>query len=81
MQTYCVAGTVYPVTEHSELPSGKLVPVVDMPMTTDKKWQRSALQSRMQHPAYYAGSEDVQKAIEHLQAWLSEHTSKREGAA
>jgi len=56
------------------------VPLVDIPMMSDYKWQRKALQSRLEDPEWYRAilGEDVEAVIADLRLWLEEHS---EGAA
>ena len=50
------------------------LPVVDIPMMSDYRWQLNCLKSRLEHPEIYAADEDVPAVIERLKRWLAEHT-------
>ena len=47
------------------------LPIIDS--DSDYDWQLSCLKSRMEHPEYYEGSEDVAAAVSRLKQWLKEH--------
>ncbi len=71
--SYPVVGYVDIVTGDPDLPMLNSVPLVDIPMMSDYRWQLGALQSRLEHPELYEGKEDVSATIEHLRQWLKEH--------
>lgn len=52
------------------------VPVLNIKQMSDYQWQLNALKSRLEHPEYYADSEDVEETIAHLRKWLEENKDK-----
>lgn len=70
--TYSIAGKEYPVTGYYNF-QGEMIPLVDIPMVSDYKWQSDCLKDRLEHPEKYRDSEDVEATIEHLKKWLAEH--------
>lgn len=55
------------------------LPLVDVPMMSDYKWQLKALEDRLENPEKYrAIGENVEEAIAQLREWLEKH---RETAA
>ena len=71
---YTVGLKEYPIIESLEGPSGEHVPVVDVPLMSDIKWQRMALEERLRHPELYALlGEDVPATVQQLRAWLREN--------
>lgn len=82
-ETYEINGKAYPITGYvdivtgdPEMPMLNSVPLVDIPMMSDYRWQPGALQSRLEHPEVYEDKEDVQATIEYLRQWLKEHESE-----
>lgn len=73
--THTVAGKEFPVIGYTDFNS-KAVPLVDIPMMSDYKWQLMCLQDRLEHPENYQDTEDVEAAIERLKKWLAEHTEQ-----
>lgn len=81
--TYTINGKAYPVSGFVrdrggallKSPSGDPIPVVDIPMMSDVKWQRRALEERLRYPENYARflGEDVPAVCDKLRAWLSEN--------
>ncbi len=59
-ETCTIAGTTYTVEEYAQG-----VPVIELKMMSDYKWQLRCLQSRLQHPELYDG-EDVQQTTAKL---------------
>lgn len=55
--------------------AGKKVPLLDMPMMSDIKWQRMALENRLRSPEPYEKylNEDVPAVIRKLEAWLAKN--------
>lgn len=77
--TYTISGRKYKVEEYVKVKNKDtqeqyLLPLVDIPMVSDYKWQSDALESRLKHPEWYEKDENVSEVIERLKAWLSEHT-------
>lgn len=52
------------------------VPVLNIKQMSDYQWQLNALNSRLEHPEYYADSENVEEHIEYLRKWLEENKDK-----
>ena len=50
-----------------------MIPVVDIPMMDDYRWKLRCLESRLEHPEWYAPFEDVEKVVAQLRRWLAEH--------
>ena len=48
------------------------LPIIDS--DSDYDWQLSCLKSRMEHPEYYDGNEDVAAAVSRLKQLLKEHS-------
>ena len=69
-ETCTIAGTTYTVEEYAQG-----VPVIELKMMSDYKWQLRCLQSRLQHPELYDG-EDVQQTTAKLVQWLKEHSTE-----
>lgn len=77
--TYTISGRKYKVEEYVKVKNKDtqeqyFLPLVDIPMVSDYKWQSDALESRLKHPEWYEKDENVSEVIERLKAWLSEHT-------
>lgn len=49
------------------------IPVLNLKQMSDYQWQLGALNSRLEHPEYYADSENVEETIKRLRKWLAEH--------
>lgn len=74
--TYTVAGKEFPIIGYTDF-KGKAVPLVDIPMMSDYKWQYNCLMDRIEDPEKYAATgEDVMAKIEHLKKWLVENRHK-----
>lgn len=76
--TYAVCGKSYPITGYQDVRvkgTGKTVsiPIVDIPMMRDYKWQLDCLTDRLNNPEKYAPFEDVPEVITKLEKWLAEH--------
>lgn len=51
---------------------GVKIPMVDIPQQSDYEWQLDCLRSRLEHPEYYEGTEDIHATITRIQARLRE---------
>lgn len=50
------------------------VPLLDIKMMSDFKWQYGCLMSRLEHPEHYKDIDaDVSAVVEKLKKWLKEH--------
>lgn len=78
METMEIGGRAFPVVGYVDREStGEKVPLVDIPMMSDYKWQLTSLQSRLDHPEWYATiGEDVEATIAQLRRWLEEHSEQ-----
>ena len=72
LQTMKICDREYPILGYIETKQTGIVPLVDIPMMSDYKWQEMALQSRMRNPEYYRETEDVEATIARLQKWLED---------
>lgn len=75
--TYRLHGRNYPITDYiTKAPNSQLltepVPLVDVPMMSDYRWQQMALEDRIAHPEKYP-EEDLTVTVPHLRRWLAEH--------
>ena len=52
------------------------IPLLDIPMMSDYKWQLGCLKSRLEHPENYADSENVEEVILKLHQWLEDNKEK-----
>jgi len=76
------SGKRVPVAYYVEGAGGALVPMLDVPMMSDMKWQQLALQSRLEHrERYEARGEDVDATIARLRAWIAAHQGELEVVA
>lgn len=68
-------GQEWPVLGMVELSEGYDVPLLDVPMMSDFKWQLTALEGRLKDREMYAKvfGEDVEAVIADLLQWLWEH--------
>ncbi len=74
--TYNIGGEEYPVISFIE---GTLIPLVDIPMVSDYKWQYDCLIDRIKNrETYEASGEDVELSIEYLKDWLIRNVEKAE---
>ncbi len=75
MEIMKICGKEYPVigeVESEEL--GQTVPLVDIRMMTDYRWQQLCLQGRLENPELYRKiGEDVEAVIADLRLWLEEN--------
>ncbi len=83
-ETYEVSpGIFFPVSGYARVvdenkrPTGETIPIVDIPMMSDYKWQEECLKSRLEHPERYEKSEDVQAVIEKIKRWLADHAGEK----
>lgn len=73
--TYPVGGKEYPVIGLSRF-KGQVVPVVDMPVMSDFRWQLNALKTRLQRPDLYEKHENVNRVAKELRQWLIKNIDK-----
>ena len=79
-------GISFPISGNAKVidpngsPTGETIPIVDIPMVSDYKWQSDALESRLKHPEWYENDENVSEVIERLKMWLFEHATERQVA-
>ncbi len=75
MNTMTIGGKRYPVTATIRSKMFGEVPLVDIPMMSDFKWQLTALEGRLKDPEGYAKTfgGDIEVVIANLRAWLQEH--------
>ena len=74
MSTCEIGGRAYPILAgiRSEIVGG-FVPLVDLPLMSDYRWQVKALEHRLAHRENYEGHEDVDSVIAYLRRWLSDN--------
>lgn len=81
MSTYNLNGKEFPIVGHARVMDGAkcvgFIPIVDVPMVSDYKWQLDCLNDRLEHPEKYADKEDLPATIARLRKWLSEHSEKK----
>jgi len=70
--TMKIGDTDYPIIAYIRDGAGA-IPLVDIPMMSDFKWQFDCLQDRLMYPEKYRDKEDVEATIVRLRKWLSEH--------
>lgn len=76
------SGKRVPVAYYVEGAGGALVPMLDVPMMSDMKWQQLALQSRLEHrERYEALGEDVDATIARIRAWIAAQQGEMEVVA
>ena len=69
-----IGGRAYPILAGVRSETvGEFVPLVDLPLMSDYRWQEDALEHRLTHRENYEGHEDVDSVIAYLRRWLSEH--------
>lgn len=73
--TYPIGGKEYPVIGFSRF-KGQAVPVVDVPVMSDFRWQLNALKSRLQRPDLYEKQEYVPHTVDKLRHWLTRNIDK-----
>ncbi len=69
--TYAIQGRVFPVKCYAVTPQTGPVPILDVPMLSDLKWNKMCLQSRLEHPEHYAATEDVGAVIADLRQLIA----------
>lgn len=75
-EVYRLAGKDYPVTARVKMQGGLNLPLVDLPMMSDYRWQQGCLESRLRHPEVYAKFENVEEVVANLRQWLAENEPK-----
>ena len=78
MQTCEINEKVYPITgfvqaENKETGEELTVPVVNIPIMSDRKYQMMCLNDRINYPEKYEAMENVEETVTKLQRWLREH--------
>jgi len=69
-----IGGRSYPVVGTVNSKTFGAVPLVDIPMMSDYRWQQKALQDRLEHPGKYRLiGEDVEETISQLREWMDAH--------
>lgn len=54
-EKYSFGGHEFPVAEQIQIPETQItVPVLDIPLMSDDRWQKKAMEARREHPEYYA---------------------------
>lgn len=71
---YNICGKEYPVKLYYNI-RGAEIPLVDIPMMSDFKWQYDCLMDRINNPNKYSiyCDENVEQNIEQLKQWLRDH--------
>lgn len=77
LRTIEIGGRTFPIVGYARYKeTGETIPLVDIPLMSDYKWQLSSLQSRLDHPEWYAAiGEDVDTTIAQLRRWLEKHST------
>lgn len=65
-----------PLVANVESKKCGIVPLADVPMMSDYKWQLLCLKDRMEHPEKYDKTENVAETIANIKKWLSENAEK-----
>lgn len=78
LKTMKIGSREYPVAGYVTTKQTGTVPLVDIPMMSDYKWQLRSLRSRMENPERYqeAFDEDVEAVIIRLRKWLKIHSAE-----
>lgn len=78
LKTMKIGSREYPVEGYIETKQTGFVPLVNIPVMSDYKWQLSSLRSRMENPEMYreGTGEDVEAVIAMLCKWLEIHSSE-----
>lgn len=71
MKIMIIGGRSYPVVGTVNSKAFGAVPLVDIPMMSDYRWQQKSLQDRLEK--YRLIGEDVEGAISQLWEWLDAH--------
>lgn len=80
MKTVEICGMEYAVVDEIRVRGTDIhIPVPDIRMMTDYKWQEMCLNDRLEHPEIYEDTEDVEATIQRLKNWLENH--RKDGAA
>ena len=75
METMKIGGPSFPVAGYVTDEAIGTVPLVDLPMVSDYRWQLESLQGRLEAPEKYrAIGEDVEAVISDLRRWLKGHS-------
>lgn len=80
--TYNLLGKDYPISGQIEVRDSEdnvvgYLPLVDIPMTSDYKWQLTCLKDRLDCPDVYSDIDDnVHDAVCRLKNWLEEHKTQ-----
>ena len=70
----------YPITGYAESKEFGELPIVDIPMMSDYKWQLKCLKDRMKNPALYRDvlGENVEQVVVRIKRWLLENGATEE---
>ena len=73
-ETYNICGQGFPIIGYN-IVNGQTVPLVDIPMMSEYKWQLDCLNDRIKNREIYETllHEDVDAEIEKLKKWLAEN--------
>ncbi len=75
-----IGGKMYPVSGKIETDNGVFIPILDVKMMSDIKWQRIGYEDRLRRPdiyrEYVVG--DVDATIAKLKKWLKENDPESE---
>ena len=75
METMKIGERFFPVAGYVTDEAMGTVPLVDLPMMSDYRWQLKSLRDRLEAPEKYrAIGEDVEVTIADLRRWLKEHS-------
>ena len=75
METMKIGERSFPVAGYVTDEAMGTVPLVDLPMMGDYRWQLKSLQDRLEAPEKYrAIGEDVEAVISDLRRWLKGHS-------
>lgn len=75
--TFNVAGREYPISDYVETKEFGTLPIVDIPMMTNYKWQKLCLEFRIKNRELYGKHEDVDTSIAELQAWIAKNEPEK----
>jgi len=74
LETMKIGGRSYPIVGTVNSKAFGAVPLVDIPMMSDYRWQQKALQDRLEHSEKYRLiGEDVEETISQLREWMDAH--------
>ena len=71
MKTMQIGGREYSVVGFTPTKRVGVVPLVDIPMMSDREWDQLCLKGRLEHPERYAKHEDVDATIKRLRERLA----------